>query len=466
MQSTDAKHGVATRFFGTHEFSRLWQITLITSMGDWIGLLSLAIAAASIWEEQSGIAVIIVVGSRLVASLIFGLIGGVLSDRYNRYYMMIFCDIGRSLIYLSVPFLGNLGLLVLTSFLLEILYMLWIPSKEALVPTLLPKDKLARGNGLSSMALYATFPVATGIVYVSTDADWFGIFSSSVLGSFMSDSGFWLTSMLFATSVFLTIKLSSKIGRGKILAIRQGARSGLVKKNTTILQAVGLELQEGYKTFATVPTVRNVVLTMAAAANAIGILFPIGFAYVEDVLKGGDAGYLALQLVSISGGGLGGAAVFCLSKFVDTHIRRLSLFVVTTFGSLVSLLIFTFSSAWVGVIIASVLIGACAGFTFAMGLTILQSTVSETRLGRTVSIVFSLHRVSLLISFCFGYLLYLGSQQVLGDSVDFLGLNLVLPGVRWTLWVAAGLLCLNMVFIIRLLILTLSGKTTVPNQAD
>lgn len=88
-----------------------------------------------------------------------------MADRWNRYRVLVVCDVGRAVIYTLLPFVDTVWQLVLASLIIEGFTMLWIPAKEALVPTLLPKERLAAANSLSAFATYGTFPVASGLLF-------------------------------------------------------------------------------------------------------------------------------------------------------------------------------------------------------------------------------------------------------------------------------------------------------------
>ena len=60
-----------------------------------------------------------------------------------------------------LPFVESLAGLVLVSFGLEILTLLWGPAKDASVPNLVGEEQLAAANSLSLVASYGTFPLAS-----------------------------------------------------------------------------------------------------------------------------------------------------------------------------------------------------------------------------------------------------------------------------------------------------------------
>jgi dTMP kinase len=107
------------RVFGTRSYFRLWMAQVISSTGDWIGLIAILAIAARI-SNNSGAAVSLVMFARVVPGFFLGT-GGVLIDRLDRRKVMVVCDLGRASMLLALPFVENLVGLVLVSFVLEIL---------------------------------------------------------------------------------------------------------------------------------------------------------------------------------------------------------------------------------------------------------------------------------------------------------------------------------------------------------
>ena len=81
-------------------------------------------------------------------------------DRFDRRKIMVCCDLGRAALICTLPFVNSLWLLVIVSFFIEILTLLWGPAKDASVPHFVPEEKLATANSLSLVASYGTFPLA------------------------------------------------------------------------------------------------------------------------------------------------------------------------------------------------------------------------------------------------------------------------------------------------------------------
>jgi len=91
------------RVFGTKSYFRLWIAQIISSTGDWIGLIAILAIAARV-SHNSGAAVSVVMLARVVPGFFLGTIGGVIIDRFDRRKVMVFADVGRAGLLLVLPF--------------------------------------------------------------------------------------------------------------------------------------------------------------------------------------------------------------------------------------------------------------------------------------------------------------------------------------------------------------------------
>ena len=83
------------RLFGSQSFFRLWLAQVVSSLGDWIGLIAILSIAARV-SNNSGAAVSLVMVTRVVPGFFLGTVGGVIIDRFDRRKVMVACDVGRS----------------------------------------------------------------------------------------------------------------------------------------------------------------------------------------------------------------------------------------------------------------------------------------------------------------------------------------------------------------------------------
>ena len=119
-----------------------------------VGSGSAILAIAARVSDNKGAAVSLVMATRVVPGFFLGTLGGVIIDRFDRRKVMVVCSVGRAALLRSLPFDENLRALVLVSFGLEILTLLWGPAQAASVPNLVESEQLASANSLSLLASF------------------------------------------------------------------------------------------------------------------------------------------------------------------------------------------------------------------------------------------------------------------------------------------------------------------------
>src|SRR3546814_362714 len=101
--------------------------------------------------------------ARIVPGFFRGAAAGVIADRFDRKKVMVWCNVGRAAVLVTLPFVDTIVGLVVASLVLECFTLLWTPAKEASVPNLVPADHLTTANSLSLVAAYGTMPLAAGL---------------------------------------------------------------------------------------------------------------------------------------------------------------------------------------------------------------------------------------------------------------------------------------------------------------
>jgi dTMP kinase len=428
------------RVFGSSAYFRLWMAQVVSSLGDWIGLVAVVALAARV-SGGSEAAVGLVMAARMVPGFFLAPVGGVLVDRWDRRRTMVACDLGRSAIVATLPFVDSLLGLFLASFLLEILTLLWSPAKDASVPNLVPAHKLAAANSLSMAAAYGTFPVGSAIfASLAGLASWLGDFDALHSLKVNQESlALWVDAVTFLGSALLITSLS--------LPSRPRRDGQRIDWGET-----WRELVEGLRFIRRSETVRSVMLGMGVGLMGCGSVVPLAPIYVNEVLGSGSAGFGLLMT------GLGtGAAVGVLALSVAA--RRLPsdlVFVIALFGSGIGLVLATATSSLTAAVVLVGVFGLFAGVCYVSGFTVIQERVTDELRGRMFATLYTIIRFCLLLSLAvspwMAGLLDSISGALFDNHVLDLGIRIHIPGVRLTFWfgglmtVAAGVLVSRDIF--------------------
>lgn len=424
-----AAGGIRVRLFGSHAYFRLWLAQVVSSLGDWIGLVAVIALAERLGGGSPEAAISLVTSARIVPGFFLSQLAGVLVDRWNRKRVMVACDLARGAVMVSLPFLDTVWQLVVASLLLEIATLLWSPAKEASVPNLVPAEHLTTVNSLSLAAAYGTFPIAAILFSLLTKlAEWLGGFSAfEFFDSLNNESlAIYFDALTFVLSAFM-ISTLPLVHRARSVDTRTRAR--------TPTKSMLRELRDGWHFVFLTPVVRGVMVAIGCGFVGGGMLVPLGPIFAREVLRGGNATF-GLMLTAL-GWGLA-IGVLSLSA-LQNRLPKPRVFTVAVFGAGVSLIMAAAMSSS-RVAFAFVLgLGVCAGAVYVLGFTILHESVDDEFRGRTFSALYTLVRMCLLISYALGPFLSQAldtlSDHLIDRDLD-IGIRVYLPGVRLTLWLA------------------------------
>ncbi len=429
--------GVVVRLFGSRSFFRLWLAMVTSATGDWLGFLAIADLAARLGGESSGaLAVGFVFMARMLPGLLFGAVVGVAVDRFDRAKVMVFCDVGRALVLLSLPFVDSVPGLIVASLVLELLTLAWQPAKEASVPNLVPQSQLATANSLSIAAGYGTFPLAAALfaLLARFGGSLDGRLASALRFGQEGSLGFYVDALTFVVSALIIWRLALP-PRPPRAAAAPGAGP---KQN---LAMAWTDLKEGWSFIATNPVVRAVNVGLATGLVGGGMLVPLGKIFIDQVLHAGSAGF-GLFLTVL---GVGVAAGVLGVSVLQNRLPKARVFAGVVFTSGVCLFAATSTSSLTPAAVLIFVLGACAGAAYVLGFTLLHENVEDDLRGRIFSALNTLVRLCLVSAFAVGpfltQVLDQLSRWLFEDSrINVFGARIYVPGVRLTMWLAASIM--------------------------
>ena len=418
------------RVFGSKSFFRLWLAQVVSSLGDWIGLIAILAIAARV-SDNSGAAISLVMLTRVLPGFLLGTVGGVMIDRFDRRKVMVFCDIGRACLLLMLPFVENLGGLLLISLGLEIFTLMWGPAQAASVPNLVPDEQLASANSLSLAASYGTFPIASVIFSLLAAL-------ATVLGAFNIVSSFRVDQEVLALFFdAMTFLVSAAIVWRLPIPRRERESTGRIDWTETFR-----EVKEGLQFVSKHALVRGVMLGLGFGLIGAGAMIPLGPSFAQEVLEGGSAAFGVLMTAL----GFGAATGVVTLLWLQGRLPRITVFCFGVIGTGVFLVLAASFSALAPAAFLIGGVGACAGTTYVTGFTVLQESVSDELRGRTFATLYTVVRLCLLISLTVSPLFAdfwdWVTRALLDNQAITVGpYSYALPGVRIALW-CGGLITL------------------------
>ncbi|WFE50971.1 MFS transporter [Micromonospora sp. WMMD1155] len=262
------------------DFRLLWSAAVSSRFGDALRTPALALLAATVTRDPRIIAAVTVAGQ--VPPLLFGLLGGVYADRWDRRRTMAVVDGVRAAVVAALAVAvvldrADVPVLLVTAFVLATLGTLFDSASFALLPALVPPDALPRANG----RLQAGSAVAGGFL---------GAPAAGVLFAAAPALPFALDAVTFAVAALLVLALTPT--PVAVPPTRPGARR----------ESVWGEIVEGLRWLHGHRTLWRVTVLAAASNLAISGMMAVLVLYALDVLRVPPAGYGLFAAAAVVGG--------------------------------------------------------------------------------------------------------------------------------------------------------------------
>jgi dTMP kinase len=417
-------------------FRRLWGVTYLCSIGDWLSLLALTGLVTKLTEgyQAQSFAFAGVVLTQLLPGLLFAPLGGVFADRFDRRQVMVAADLVRCALFSSIAVVGTAWWLFAANFLIGSCAMLWIPSKEAAVPNLLRRrDQVETATQLGMVMTYGIAVVTAAGLYslvtgIGTTLD----FQTDALALNIAKIIVVINGMLYLTSAILIARIPELSIRMPVDKAAADADPALVPIAADGEKRGALAmLRDALRFIRSTRLVRGLLIGMVGAFAAGGAVIGTAKQYANS-LQGGDSAFGMLFVALFLGLGTGMATSPKLAVRLP-HNRLFGIAIVLA-GLILGLVALSPHLAVSLLLVA--LVGACAGVAFLTGVTIIGSQVEDAIRGRINAIYQSLLKI-ILFGVTAGVPLLVG--LVKPRTVSAWGREMIVDGTRPVL-LGAGLI--------------------------
>lgn len=370
-------------------FRRLWAVTYLCSIGDWLSLLALSGLAAKLTEGYTAesFAFAGVVLTQLLPGLLFAPLGGLFADRFDRRKIMVICDVIRCGLFLSIVIVGTTLWLFVGNFLIGLCAMMWIPSKDAAVPNLLRRpDQVETANQLGMVMTYGLavitgaglYALITGIstnLNLQPDPSGLGIAKIILV----------INGLLYLTSAIVVATRIPELSR-RVASTGQPVEDSAEEEKPSLREMA----RDAVRFVRSTPLVRGLLIGMIGAFAAAGALVGSAKIYAGS-LRGGESTFGLLFVALFIGLATGMAGSPKLARRLP-HNRLFGVAIVL--AGLVLVLVALSPHLAVSLITVAV-VGACAGSAFLTGVTIIGTQVEDAIRGRINAIYQSLMKIIL-----------------------------------------------------------------------
>ena len=328
----------------------------ISQLGDWMNRVALLVLAYQITGQTIAGALLLL--AQLLPRVIITPFGGVLADRYPKRRLMLLTDLLRAVLAASLMFVNSAATLWwagLAVVLMHSLASVFNPARGAVLPGLVPEEKLSFANALNDMSGQTAFfigPAIGGLII----AAW------SVQFAFFLNAATFLVSALFIWLMHFQEPSSRGVRHASLLA----------------------DLHEGWSAVVQAPLLRflcGALFLEAAVAIALTVvLLPL----LQNKLNGSEA-LLGPLMTCV---GLGTLIGTLPSLWLINRFPLLALATLATAGLLMTMLVIGLTSSIAIVGLALFVNGFLATCTELIALTTTQRIVPKERLGRAIGLLF------------------------------------------------------------------------------
>ncbi len=315
--------------FHNRDFRLLWVGQLLSQIGDQCLLIAAITLISNL--SSSPLAMLIPAISIAVPQLIFGLVGGVMADRWNRKLVMVASDLLRGLIVLCVLLVNSiqqLWILYLAAAGLALVGVFFYPARNAAIPNIVPTGLLLAANGLIQGSYIIGLIVGPAIAGAAVEL-W-------IPAAIIFDSATFFASAI----IILVINIPPTATEASLTVEKNGVWEDM---------KIGLDFIRRSR------TLNQVLVITAIATLGIGAIVLLAIPHLKKELEASGLEYgIAMSMLGL-GSVLGGLTVNRLSRRLSTSTIVGGMLVLA--GT--AIVAFAFAPNYTVVLMSVTTIGAC-----------------------------------------------------------------------------------------------------------
>ncbi|HVM20085.1 MAG TPA: MFS transporter [Egibacteraceae bacterium] len=424
MQLLDRRRYASYRsLLSNADFRRWFWSSLGSSLGDWVGLFALQVLIVSLAEPGSRLALFGLGGimmARLLPSVVFGPVAGVVADRYNRKRLLITCDVARAALFVGIAFSRDVWALFALTVIVESLSLLYLSAKNAVLPAIVDDDDLTEANQLTLLITYGPLPFGAAVAALLS---WLsGVLARTDVVQIDGTTGaLLLNAATFAIAGLLLVRLRSVGGSRE--RDEEDADTGAVQ-----------QIKDGIAFIRDRQVVRSLILGVIGVFFGAGIIITLGPEFVRSDLGKSESDWYGLMTTVGFGLLLGIAATPVLNQRLSNRTIFPVALIVAALAATGTAVVPSFPVVQA----VGFVMGALAGVSFVSGFTLLHETTDDQARGRTFATFFTGTRISMFAALGFGPFL---AGAIGRWTVGIGGADVTVSGVRLTI-VLGGLVAL------------------------
>ncbi|MBU1006054.1 MAG: MFS transporter [Candidatus Omnitrophica bacterium] len=368
--------------FRDSNFSLLWSSQVLSNFGDRLNQMALI---GLIYARTPGSTVQLakLLSFTIIPVFLIGPIAGIYVDRWNRKHTMIFCDLIRGSMVLFIPLVIAYSKSMVPVYILVFMIFsatrFFLPSKLAIIPDIVPKDKLLLANSLTSTTMMIATIVGFGLGGIIVGC-------LGARGGFYIDAGTYFISALMISFVVLKLK--------PVLPPEPALKETLQK---IIRKTILDDIKEGFRYLNGHKDIRMIAVTMFFLMAGVGSIYIIIIVFVQELLKSSTE-HLGLLAMFLGAGLFLGSVIY--GRFGAKLCKRKVINVGLAVTGLVIILFSAGLQMWPNFFVAAVLsmiLGLFAAPIVVSSNTLLHEVMADEMRGRIFSSMDLIMHVGFLV---------------------------------------------------------------------
>jgi MFS family permease len=354
-------------------FLALWLGQVISNIGDYFYFLAVPITVNRLTGSTAAMALSMM--SIFLPQLLFGLIAGVLVDRWDRKRTMIVADLLRGLIVLlclTIRSPDQVWIFYLVGFLVSTASRFFFPARSAAIPLIVDKEELMIANGLSQITQTVALIAGSALAGFAI-----GFFGEQV--AFIADALSYLISAIFILTITVPHRLPSEASEradgGQLRAVWQDLTTGLsfIKGSRVLV---------------------GVLMSLGVIQLGVGAMQVIWVPFFQNYFGIGPEGLGIVDSLQGFGMAVGAMAIgFLAARFKKTTIIGSGVAIIGLLIALIGL-----SPAFALILGLSFVLGLFLSPVQAALSTVIQLAVPDDKMGRVNSAIGTASSLAMLIS--------------------------------------------------------------------
>jgi MFS transporter, DHA3 family, macrolide efflux protein len=354
------ERSVVLDLMGSHNFSRLWVGQLLSQVGDRFRFIAV-LALVNGLTGGDPLAITLLTLTVVIPQFLFGLVGGAVSDRVDRKWVMIISDVLRGLLVLPVLLvdtLDTLWILYTATIGLEIISVFFYPARNALIPNIIRSGQLMAANAMMQ-----------GSYIIS-------LIAGAVLAGY-------LVELLGTDFAFIFNSVTFFMSAGAIAMMNVRPLAAWVNNERPTAGDLWGEIKAGLRFIRGRSDLLTILVVTAVAMLGIGAIIVLGISYLETRLNVQAAGY-GNTIASVGVGILvGGLLVSRIAGRIPANVLVGGSLVIVG----VAMIAFAGAGNYYVVLLAAAIIGIALVIARASLDTFTQALVPDAMLGRVQATV-------------------------------------------------------------------------------